>query len=70
MANDGTEKKRKTILTKYGKNIECRTNKQFNAFDLVTDKGKKALEKIKKQRDILDKLNQTESLLIEATKKI
>ena len=62
-ANDGTEKKRKTILTKYGKNIECRTNKQFNAFDLVTDKGKKALEKIKK-------LNQTESLLIEATKKI
>jgi hypothetical protein len=59
------QKKRKTILTKYGKNIECNTIKQYNAFELITDKRKKALEKIKKQRDTLDQLNRTESLLLE-----
>jgi hypothetical protein len=46
------QKKRKTILTKYGKNIECKTIKQYNAFELITDKRKKALEKIRNKETL------------------
>ena len=57
------ETKRKTILTRHGKNIYCYSMKQFNA--LITDNRKKALENIKKQKNILEKLNGTESLLLD-----
>lgn len=53
---DGSEKKRKTVLTKNKNDIKCKSSKHYAAYEFITDQRRKALETIKEQRDILDKL--------------
>ena len=68
--SDGQEgKKSKTILTKNKNNIVCTNNKQYVTYEMFADARKKALEIIKKQRDMLYKINVAENVLINALKK-
>ena len=62
-SSEGEEKKSKTILTKIKGDIICLNNKQYQTYEMFADTRKKALEKIKEQRDILFKINNAENLL-------
>ena len=57
------EKKRKTILTKYGSDIKCTASKQYISYEFIGELRKKALETIKEQRNIINSLNAIESLI-------
>ncbi|CAB4035661.1 Hypothetical predicted protein, partial [Paramuricea clavata] len=45
----GGERKRKTILTKYGSDIKCTANKHYISYELIDNLRRKALETIKEQ---------------------
>jgi hypothetical protein len=55
-ATDGSEKKRKTILTRSQENIACSNLHHYTSYEYITDARRKALDTIKEQKDMLDKL--------------
>jgi hypothetical protein len=63
------EKKSKPVLTKCKTNITVNTKKQYLTYELFADTRRKALEIIKEQRDILQKVNAAESVLTGLLKK-
>jgi hypothetical protein len=62
-------KKSKTILTKCKHDIIVTTNKQFLTYELFADARRKALDIIKEQRDMLQKINAAEYVLTTLLKK-
>jgi hypothetical protein len=62
-------KKSKTILTKCKHNIIVTSNKQFLTYELFADTRGKALDIIKEQRDVLQKINAAEYVLTSLLKK-
>lgn len=56
-------KKTKTILTKFNDNIECYTESQFMAYNLIGEERKKAIETIKNEKQKLDCIDKVEELL-------
>ena len=62
---DGSEKKKKIILTSSQENIELFNAKQFACFEFLADLRQKALDTIKEQKDILEKLLYMEKQLIQ-----
>jgi hypothetical protein len=71
-ALDGSEKKRKTILTCSTKSIELYYLKQFTSYYFIGELRKKPLDNIKEQKVILENLLNIEKILtqgIESNKK-
>ena len=62
-AIDGSEKKKKTILTCSNKSIELYYLKQYGCYDFIADLRKKALDTIKEQKNILEKLLHIEQMV-------
>ena len=62
-AIDGSEKKKKTILTCSSKSIELYYLKQYGCYDFIGDLRKKALDTIKEQKNILEKLLHIEQMV-------
>ena len=62
-ALDGSEKKKKTILTCSDKSIELYYLKQYGCYDFIADLRKKALDTIKEQKNILEKLLHIEQMV-------
>ena len=62
-ALDGSEKKKKTILTCSNKSIELYYLKQYGCYDFIADLRKKALDTIKEQKNILEKLLYIEQMV-------
>ena len=60
-------KKTKPILTKHPYDIVCENDKQFIAYDHITEERKKSLETIKKEKEKLQRIDAIEDIL-EATK--
>ncbi|CAB3989996.1 Hypothetical predicted protein [Paramuricea clavata] len=67
-ALDGTEKIRKTILTTSNETLETYNIKHYQCYIYLGDKREHALEKIKTQKDKLEKLCYLEKFTIEALK--
>jgi hypothetical protein len=68
-SGENGEKKSKTILTKCKSNIAVNTQKQYLTYELFADLRRKALETIKEQRDMLQKINPAEAVLTGLLKK-
>ena len=62
-ALDGSEKKKKTILTCSSKSIELYYLKQYGCYDFIGDLRKKALDTINEQKNILKKLLHIEQMV-------
>ena len=62
-ALDGSEKKKKTILTCSTKSIELYYLKQFSCYNFVGELRKKALDTIKEQKNILENLLYIEKMI-------
>lgn len=60
---DGSEKKKKTVLTRSTENIELYNANHYSCYEFITDLRKKSLDKIKEQKNILDKLIYMEKML-------
>ncbi|CAB4035362.1 Hypothetical predicted protein [Paramuricea clavata] len=56
----GLERKKRTILTKYGSNIKCSASKHYNSYEFIDNLRRQALDKIKEQREVLNSLNALE----------
>ncbi|CAB3988329.1 Hypothetical predicted protein [Paramuricea clavata] len=67
-ALDGTEKKRKTILTTSNETLETYNIKHYQCYVYLGDKRVQALEKIKIQKEKLEKLCYLEKFTIESLK--
>ena len=65
-AIDGSEKKKKTILTCSNKSIELYYLKQYGCYDFIADLRKKALDTIREQKNILEKLLHIEQMVTQA----
>jgi hypothetical protein len=63
LGSDRSIKKSRPVLTKYNHDIECYTEKDFTAYDYITEERKKALETIKKEQEKLTRLDTIEELL-------
>ena len=62
-ALDGSEKKKKTILTCSTKSIELFYLKQFTSYNFIGELRKKALDNIKEQKNILENLLNIEKMI-------
>jgi hypothetical protein len=62
-AIDGSEKKKKTILTCSTKSIELYYLKQYACYDFIGELRKNALDTIKEQKNILEKLLHIEKMV-------
>ena len=62
-AIDGSEKKKKTILTCSTKSIELYYLKQYGCYDFIGELRKNALDTIKEQKNILEKLLHIEKMV-------
>jgi hypothetical protein len=60
---DGTEKKKKTILTCSQDNIELYNAKQFSCYKFLGELRKKALDNIKEQKSILEHILYIEKMV-------
>ena len=60
---DGTEKKKKTILTCSQENIELYNAKQFSCYAFLGELRKKALDNIKEQKSILEHILYIEKMV-------
>jgi hypothetical protein len=72
-ALDGSEKKKKTILTCSTENIELYNLKQFSCYEFLGDLRKKALDNIKEQKYMLEHILYIEKMVtqnIERKKKL
>ncbi|CAB3990835.1 Hypothetical predicted protein [Paramuricea clavata] len=67
-ALDGTEKKRKTILTTSNETLETYNIKHYQCYIYLGDEREQALERIKVEKDKLEKLCYLEKFTIEALK--
>ncbi|CAB3984023.1 Hypothetical predicted protein [Paramuricea clavata] len=67
-ALDGTEKKRKTILTTSDETLETYNVKHYQCYIYLGEEREQALEKIKIEKDKLEKLCYLEKFTIEALK--
>ncbi|CAB4021018.1 Hypothetical predicted protein [Paramuricea clavata] len=67
-ALDGSEKKRKTILTTSSETLETYNIKHYQCYVYLGDKRERALEKIKIQKEKLEKFCYLEKFAIEALK--
>ncbi|CAB4039028.1 Hypothetical predicted protein [Paramuricea clavata] len=67
-ALDGTEKKRKTILTTSNETLETYNMKHYQCYIYLGEKRERALEKIKIQKEKLEKFCYLEKFAIEALK--
>jgi hypothetical protein len=56
IGSDGTERKRKTVLTKCTTNITCNNINEYTSYEYITDARRKALDIIKEQKDNLEKI--------------
>jgi hypothetical protein len=65
-ALDGSEKKKKTILTCSSKSIQLYYLKQYGCYDFIGDLRKKALDMINEQKNILKKLLHIEQMVTQA----
>jgi hypothetical protein len=61
-SGENGEKTKQTILTKCKSNIAVNTQKQYQTYELFADLRRKALETIKEQRDMLQKINVAEAV--------
>jgi hypothetical protein len=62
-ALDGSEKKKKTILTCSTENIEQYNLKQFSCYEFLGDLRKKALDNIKEQKNVLEHILYIEKMV-------
>jgi hypothetical protein len=72
LAMDGSEKKKKTILTCSTKNIELFYLKQYTSYNYIGEARKKALDIVREQKTILENLLNIEKMIaqgIELSKK-
>ena len=60
---DGTEKRKKTILTCSQENIELYNAKQFSCYEFLGELRKKALDNIKEQKSILEHILYIEKMV-------
>ncbi|CAB3997295.1 Hypothetical predicted protein [Paramuricea clavata] len=65
LALDGTEKKRKTVLTKSTTTITCSSTNDYVMYEYITDCRRKALDIIKEQKEKLEKINILEKRLMD-----
>ncbi|CAB4008960.1 Hypothetical predicted protein [Paramuricea clavata] len=65
----GACKKSKTILTKLKHDITVATQKQFQTYELFAETRRKALDIIRENRDLLEKINSAEFVLTSLLKK-
>ncbi|CAB4044748.1 Hypothetical predicted protein, partial [Paramuricea clavata] len=65
----GKCKKSKTILTKLKQDITVTTMKQFQTYELFADTRAKALDTIRENRELLEKINAAEFVLTSLLKK-
>ena len=63
LALDGSEKKKKTILTCSKETIELHNLKQFSCYDFLGEARKKALDTIKEQKTILEHILYIEKIV-------
>ena len=63
LALDGSEKKKKTILTCSKETIELYNLKQFSCYDFLGEARKKALDTIKEQKTILEHILYIEKIV-------
>jgi hypothetical protein len=68
-SGENGEKKSKIILTKCKSNIAVNTQKQYQTYELFADLRRRALDTIKEQHDMLQKINAAEAVLTGLLKK-
>jgi hypothetical protein len=69
-ALDGSEKKKKTILTCSTENIELYNLKQFSCYEFLGDVRKKALDIIKEQKTVLEHVLYIEKIVTQHVEKM
>jgi hypothetical protein len=67
--SEGVCKKSKTILTKLKRDITVSTQKQFMTYELFAETRRKALDVIRENRELLEKINAAEFVLTSLLKK-